>query len=122
MLLAALRRFLVLFAAATGVTVVGSAVLGLLAGADIRRSVAIGLYLMGSFLVLTGFFLGNRGRMRADGAGPEGGPLGALGARRFRLASEDEQRESLATSGIVIALGATLLVLAIGIDTEHELV
>ena len=121
MLLAALRRFLLLLGAATGVTAVASALLGALAGSGLRRSVALGLYLVGSFAVLTGFFVGNRGRMRADSSGSEGGALGSLGARRLRRASDEEQRESVATSGIVIALGATLLLLAVAVDAEHDL-
>src|SRR5438094_2757802 len=57
----ALRRFALLVVAVGGGTVVVSIVFGLLLGAPLPRSIALGYYLVGSFLLLAGFFFGNRG-------------------------------------------------------------
>src|SRR5512133_3268848 len=52
---------------AIGVTVVLSLVIGLLIGAGAVRSIVIGFYLGGSFLLVAGFFVGNRGPARVKG-------------------------------------------------------
>ena len=122
MLVAALRRFLTLLAIAAGVTLAGSSLLALVAGSPMRRAATLGLYLVGSALLIFGFFVGNRGRVRADSDTADRGPFGALAGRRLRRASEDEERDSVATSSIFIALGVALLVLAVAVDTQHELV
>lgn len=121
MLVAALRRFLALVGIATAVTLAGSAVLALLSGSPLRRALTLGLYLVGSALLIAGFFVGNRGRMRADSDTADGGPF-ALAGRRLRRATADEERESVSTSAICIALGVVLLVLAVAVDARHELV
>lgn len=122
MLLAAARRFAALFAFAAAVTLTGSALLGLLAGSPIRRALALGLYLVGSVLLIAGFFVGNRGRVRTDSDTLERGPFAFFGARTLRRASEEEERESISTSAIFIALGVALLLLAVAVDARHELV
>jgi hypothetical protein len=55
----ALRRlaFAVLFC--VGVTAAGSALIGLMIGASIERSLVLGFYLVGCFLMVAGFFAGN---------------------------------------------------------------
>ena len=67
MFLAALRRLAFATALAIGVTVVLSALLGLLVGAGLERAIVIGFYLGGSFLLIVGFFVGNRGPARVKG-------------------------------------------------------
>ena len=82
MLLAGLRRFAVLVVIAVVVTAVGVGVLAAATGQQVRRSVTVGLYLVGSVFVMMGFFAGNRAPVRADGehAGLFGGL--SLAARR----------------------------------------
>lgn len=92
-------------------------------GSSVRRALTLSFYLIGSFLLLAGFFVGNRGRARIDtGEGEGAGAFGSVRrARRVRAATPDEQRETLGTSAIFIALGLVLLAVGIALDSEHEL-
>jgi hypothetical protein len=83
-LLAALRRLLVLIVVAAAFTVVGSVILGLLLGASLSRSIAIGFYLVGSFWLVSGFFVGNHGpvRLKSDINARCSAPLRSLGDSR----------------------------------------
>lgn len=119
MLVGALRRFLVLLGVACGVTVTVSALLALAADAALLRAVSLGLYLMGSFLLIAGFFVGNRTALRAD-ANPEDGARGVFN-RRIRTATGQERSEAIATSGLLIALGVALLVFGVLADSRHDL-
>jgi hypothetical protein len=116
------RRLLTLFGAAAGITLVGSLALGAVIGASPRRALSVGFYLAGSFLLLAGFFVGNRGVLRADSDAEEPGRLSFAGARRVRSATGDERRETARTSALVIALGVSLLIVGVLADTENELV
>src|SRR6266545_1410063 len=87
LLAAAAGRFSVLLAGTACVTALAAALLGLATGTVLNRAVSLGLYLVGSFLVVAGFFFGNWGpvRMKADhDATP-------LGPRRVRWATADER-------------------------------
>lgn len=117
MLLAALRRFLVLLVRAGGVTVVGSLAVGLLAGASVSRSLSVGFYCIGSFLLLAGFFVGNRGPARPKG---EAGAW-LLGPRMLRWATAEEQAEALNLSAVFIVLGVALIALGVAADSRYEL-
>jgi uncharacterized membrane protein len=117
MLRAALRRFLKLFAGAAGITVVVSIALGALFGASLGRSVAIGFYLAGCFLIVTGFFLGNRGPVRQKDAA---GSL-LFGSRYLRWATPEEREDALASSAVFVALGFALIVIGLFADTRHSL-
>ena len=119
MLVGALRRFLVLLAITCGVTVAASGLLALAAEAALLRAVSLGLYLMGSFLLVAGFFVGNRTALRAH-TSPGDGPRGVLN-RRVRTATRQERSEAIATSGVLIALGVALLVLGVFADSRHDL-
>lgn len=123
MLAAAARRFLTLLAVAAGVTVAGSMLLALTGGLSVRRSLALGFYLAGSFLLLAGFFVGNRGRARVETTpSRRGGGLGpVVGARRVRAATHEEQSETIGTSAIFISLGVVLLLGGIVVDSRHDL-
>jgi hypothetical protein len=117
----AARRVLGLFAVVGGVTVLVSVALGLLAGGSVRRSIALGFYLMGSVVLLSGFFVGNRGVLRADTDEEKGGLLLGFGRRRVRSATGEEQRENVRVSALVIGLGIALLILGTLADTENRL-
>jgi hypothetical protein len=124
MLAAAARRFLTLLGVAAGVTVAGSMLLAVTGGVSVRRSLALGFYVVGSFLLLAGFFVGNRGRARVETTpSRRGGGLGpAVGARRVRAATREEQSETVGTSAIFISLGVVLLLSGVLVDNQHDLV
>jgi hypothetical protein len=116
-LLAALRRLLVLIVVAAAFTVVGSVILGLLLGASLSRSIAIGFYLVGSFWLVSGFFVGNRGpvRLKSD----IGAPL--FGSRFVRWATPEEREETINMSAIYVLLGFVLILLGFAADTRYSL-
>jgi hypothetical protein len=115
---AALRRLLVLLVLASGITLVCSLAFGLLAGESASRAVSVGFYLVGSFLAIAGFFVGNRGpvRLKRD----VGVPL--LGSRFVRWATPEEREESINTSAIYVVLGFALIFLGVLADTRYSLV
>ncbi len=116
MLLAAARRFVILLTLVGGGAVVLALAFGLLLGSSVNRSISLGLYLAGAFLLVGGFLLGNRGPLRrAD----EGAP-GSFG-RAVRRASPDEMRESVNITVLLVVLGFVLLALGAAIDSRTEL-
>src|SRR5437868_9761883 len=117
----ALRRFALLVGAVGGGTVVVSIVLGLLLGASLPRSIALGYYLVGSFLLLAGFYFGNRGPVRPKGDVDTGGMLYNPAKRRLRWATRDEQEESINSSAVFVVLGVVLIVLGAASDNRHAL-
>ena len=124
MLVAALRRLAFVTALALGVTVVLSLILGLLVGSSVNRALTLGFYLGGCFLLVVGFFVGNRGPSRVKGhdtLGPTMLPVPGAGTRRLRWATLTEQNETINNSAIFISLGLILIVLGAAIDTRHSL-
>jgi len=118
MIAAAARRFFKLMAAISGGTVVLSLLLGLLLGASPSRSVAVGLYLVGSALLLGGFFVGNRGVFRVAN---EEGMVGLRVPRGVRVASGDEQAEAFNMTGLLVVAGIVLLALGAAVDSNAHL-
>jgi hypothetical protein len=117
MLRAALRRLAVLFVAVTAGTAVLALGLGLLAGAGVSRSVSVGWYVVGSVLLLGGFFVGNRGAARPQGEG-----WFPFSTRRWtRWASAEEQQESISLSAVLVVLGFVLILLGVVADTRYRL-
>jgi hypothetical protein len=124
MLVAALRRLAFVTALALGVTIVLSLLLGLLVGSSVDRSLTLGFYLGGCFLLIVGFFIGNRGPARVKGddtIGPTMLPIPGAGARRLRWATLTEQNETINNSAIFISLGLLLVALGAIIDSRHSL-
>jgi hypothetical protein len=121
----ALRRFLLLVALVGGGTVVVSIVLGLLLGASLPRSVALGYYLVGCFLLLAGFFFGNRGPVRprgdVDTGGIDTGGIFRPGGRRVRWATREEHEEAINSSALYVVLGLVLIFLGIASDNRSAL-
>lgn len=117
-LVAAARRFLVLLVLASAATVVGSFVFGLLAGASLGRAISVGFYLVGSFLLVGGFFTGNRGplRLKSDEAG-----LPFWGSRAVRWATVEEREDAINTSAIYVALGFVLILAGVAVDTRYQI-
>jgi hypothetical protein len=124
MLVAALRRLAFALVLALGVTTVLSLLLGLLIGASVNRALTLGFYLGGSFLLIVGFFVGNRGPARVKGedtVGPTMLPIPGAGSRRLRWATLGEQNETINNSAVFISLGLILVALGAVIDTRHSL-
>ena len=117
---AALRRLVLLLVVVAGATAIISLLLGLLIGAGVSRSVSLGFYGVGSFVLIMGFFVGNRGPARVKGAG-DGGLFGFARNRTIRWASGDEQSESLNLSFVFVAVGVFLIVLGVLTDTRYAL-
>jgi hypothetical protein len=105
--------------AAGGTTAAVAALLALLIGAPVSRAVSLGFYGVGSFLVVIGFFIGNRGPIRARG--DETALLGMFPMRR-RWADADEHAGTINDSALFVSLGFVLIVIGIAVDTRYELI
>ncbi len=121
MFVAALRRLFTLLIVAAAVTGAASLLVGLPAGAGASRSISVGYYLLGSFLLIAGFFVGNRGpaRLKRDDEGNL--PLPFFATRRLRWATAEEREDALNTSAIFVTLGFLLIVLGVLADNRYAL-
>ncbi len=118
---AALRRIIVLLAGAVVVVSGISLLLGLLVGASIARSVSLGLTVVGSFLLISGFFVGNRGPVRVKGDdAPLSGPL-VFGNRLVRWATPSEREETINLSAVFVSVGFTLILIGLAADPRYTL-
>lgn len=112
-------RFLLVVTGAAAVTASLSLGVGALLGASASRSASLGLYLVGAFVLISGFFSGNRGPLRAvDDMGSA--PLWS--GRRIRRATEEERRELLGASVMYITIGVLLIALGVVADSRVGLV
>jgi hypothetical protein len=121
MVLAALRRFVLLSVAVVAVVLGFSLMVGLLVGASANRSISLGLYITGCFVVLVGFFFGLRGPMRPTDGSFFSMTVPFLGGGPARPATGEEQRETLGMSGLYVLLGVVLLVLGVAVDSRYRL-
>jgi hypothetical protein len=121
MWLAALRRFALVLVGLAAVVILFSLAIGLLLGASANRSISVGLYVTGCFVMLVGFFFGLRGPMRPAEGSFFSLTLPFLGGGPARRATNEEQRETLGMSGLYVVLGVTLLVLAVAVDSRYRL-
>ena len=119
MLRAAFRRFLVVVAVIGTTTTVVSAGVGVIAGASLDRAVSLGFYLVGSFLLVMGFFVGNRGPVRLREKA-DANPL--RGQRLVRPATAEERRETIGNSALFVVLGLVLVLVGIAVDGRFRLV
>ena len=120
---AAARRIVVVLAVVLGLTASAGALVGLLTGTSVARSVSVGFYIVGCFLIVMGFFSGLRGPVRPRGKEEDQRPLGAvLGIGVFssgvRTATSDERTDALATAWLFLLLGVTLFVAGIVVDSR----
>jgi hypothetical protein len=115
---AAARRFGMIVGSIVGGTAVVALLLGLAFGSTVSRSVSVGWYSVGSVLLISGFFVGNRGPAR-----PEGEGWSVFSVRRWvRWATPEEQRESLSLSAILVVLGLLLIALGVLADSRYKVV
>jgi hypothetical protein len=112
MLAAAARRFLILLFGVVAASIAVSLPIGVLLGASALRSISLGLYLVGSFLLVGGFLTGNQRPWRGVG----GDLLHGRGAVRRR--SPEERQDALNLSVACFAIG--VLVIALGIVADRR--
>ena len=120
----ALRRLAFAVLLSVGVTAAGSALVALLIGASLDRSLVLGFYLVGCFLMVAGFFSGNRGPTRVKSESPAASamPFGVFsGARRLRWATLGEQDEAINTSAVFVGLGILLVLIGVLLDGRHSI-
>ena len=123
MILAGLRRLFLLIFGAAALTAVGSIVIAELVGASLGRSLTVGFYLVGCFLMLSGFFVGNRGPARVKSeSDTRSTPMGMLlgGGRNLRWATLGEQNETINSSAVFIGIGLVLVAIGILFDSRHS--
>jgi hypothetical protein len=116
----AILRFAGLVAIGTAVVAVLSLVAGVLFGASPRLAVTVGLYAAGSFVLLGGFFIGNRGPVRGAATTLLVAPTANLYRRRWATAREQE--ESINLSALFVVYGLALIALAIVLDSDSDLI
>jgi hypothetical protein len=118
---AAARRLGILLGATIGGVAVASALAALALGASVWRSVSVGFYLVGSFLLVAGFFMANRGPTRLRGEPGEEGVWG-LGRRRgVRMATAEERRDALANTAVFVTVGLTLILVGVIADSRYDI-
>jgi hypothetical protein len=120
---AALRRLTFAVLISVGVTAVLSLAIGVLVGGSLERSLVLGFYLMGCFLMLAGFFVGNRGptRVKSESPAASATPFGVFsGDRRLRWATLSEQEESINSSAVFVGLGIVLVIIGALLDSRHS--
>ncbi|TML09669.1 MAG: hypothetical protein E6F94_06325 [Actinobacteria bacterium] len=110
---AGLRRFLAVFGIAVAAVAVFSVVVGIIVGARLTRSIALGYYLSGAALLIGGFFVGNRGPVRAN----RNQPIPIFGTRFVRWATPEELDEAINTSAVYVSLGFALILVGVLADT-----
>ena len=110
---AGLRRFLAVFGIAVAAVAVVSVVVGIIVGARLTRSIALGYYLSGAALLIGGFFVGNRGPVRAN----RNQPIPIFGTRFVRWATPEELDEAINTSAVYVSLGFALILVGVLADT-----
>jgi hypothetical protein len=120
------RRFFVILGVASLVVLLVSLPVGLLLGASVGRSISVGFYVIGSFLLVAGFFVGNRGPVRLKGGEAEvGSTVGmfgmGLGGRRLRWATPEENADAMASSAVFVVIGFVLILIGVIADSRVQL-
>jgi hypothetical protein len=122
MLLAGVRRLLLLLFGAVGATALGSIAVGAIVGTSLGHALTIGFYLAGCFVLICGFFVGNRGPARVKGERAEAGGLFPFfgGGRRLRWATPGEQNETINLSAVFIGIGLVLVAIGVLFDSRRS--
>ena len=121
MLAAAVRRFVLLLVLTSALTAAAALLLGLAFGASSARSLSLGFYVAGAFLLVAGFFMGNRGPVRLQGQPGAEGLWGFGSGRRVRWATPDEREEAINLSAVFVALGFVLILVGVAADSRYSL-
>jgi hypothetical protein len=120
--LGALRRLGGLFVLSSALALLGALVFGVAVGSDARRAISVAFYSVGAFLLIAGFFVGNRGPVRLKGTGGDAGGPFFLGSRFVRWASPAEREENINLSAIFFVLGFLLILVGVAADNRYEVV
>ncbi len=121
LLLSAARRFLLILVALGTLSIVVSLPLGLLLGASVSRSISLGFYIVGCFLLVAGFAIGNKGPLRFKRG--EGSREEAFwGARVVRWATEAEREDAINTSAVFVVGGLVLVIVGVLADDRFSLI
>ena len=123
----AARRIGLIVAGIVGLTLLGALLVSLVIGTDLERAVSTGLYLVGSFFLVLGFFSGVRGPVRPRATDDEKGDSGHLfgvgiAGRGARTATGEERKDARGTTWLFIFLGAALILAGITVDGRASLV
>jgi hypothetical protein len=121
MLVAALRRFVSLLVLGSALTAGVSLALGAAFGSSAARALSLGFYLVGAFLLVAGFFMGNRGPVRLKGRPGAEGPWGFGRDRRVRWATPEEREEAINLSAVFVVLGFALILIGVAADSRYSL-
>jgi hypothetical protein len=114
---AAARRLAILLGALVGGTGALALLLGVALGSGVGRALSLGWYIVGSILLISGFFVGNRGPARPQGEG-----WSVFSLRRWvRWATPEEQRESISLSAVLVTLGFVMIALGVLVDSRYSL-
>jgi hypothetical protein len=117
-LAAAARRLSILLCGTVGATALVSLLLGLASGVSLQRAISLGFYVVGSFLLVGGFFIGNRGPVRLR----DSTDAAPVGPRRVRWATAEERVQAMNDSAIFIAVGLALIVLGLVVDARVRVI
>lgn len=117
-LFAGIRRFLVILVSLAAGTALIGLVASFLGNFAVDRAVSAAFDLVGVFLLVVGFFVGNRGPVRLKGAASV--PLFAQ--RQVRWATPDERTETLNDSAIFVAVGIVMILIGIAIDSRYSFI
>jgi hypothetical protein len=126
MLRAAGKRFAALLAGVSALTVLLALAFAALANESVGRAVSLGFYLVGSFLLVGGFFVGNRGPVRLRKGDEDAGmpilglPLMA-GRKGMRWATLEEREEAISMSAVLVTLGFVLILVGVAADSRVRL-
>jgi hypothetical protein len=104
----------ILFLVLGASTAVISALLGFLFDTPQARAISLGFSIVGSFMLVMGFFVGSRGPVRLVRR-DRGSLKGA------RLALPEERDEAINVSAFFVAVGFVLVVIGIAIDPRYRL-
>ena len=112
---------------ATAVTGLLGGLVGLALGSAFARSASVGLYVVGSFLLVLGVFAGVRGPLRPKGTDEDREPIGSLfgyglSASGIRHATAEERADARSTTWLFLVVGAAMIVAGILIDPRASLV
>ncbi len=75
----------------------------------------MGFYVVGSMLLIGGFFVGSRGPLRPQG---EGGFL--VRPRAVRRATTSERQEAMGMSAVLVVLGVVLILFGVAADPRQR--
>jgi len=116
-LYSAARRLALLLGGLTAGIALIAVAFGLLLDTSLPRTISLGYYAVGAFMLVIGFALGNRGPVRTD----DESHVGLRRRRQLRGATPDEQEDSIATSALFVFVGVTLVLIGVAVDTRIEL-